>query len=419
MDRDPSPPPDLDILPPPLETDRPDPLRLLRIFGLVDPGSTPTSIETTELRLAAYLLLTMLAYDTFVWTISANLIFFGDDWGWRSAVPGIGALALAVVFCIFERTLLIAPTAGRVPALLISYAPRVAMIVLGAIITAAPLELLVFKDAIDKRLLAEWQAANVVAEAQRQQQRASELREQLRSRVLEDLAKEEGWQTCREMEMDLEQARAELPRSPLLYGLEAEIREAQAKKREYEEKRENGQPEEYGLDSPSYKKLTNTIAQREKERDAETQRLQHEIRVLEATKKDCDLRLEARLDEAVVSTRRAEADEARADIDELRHRQPASPPAEWASFIERVAVVRDLAAGKALYIAEEDAQLVRQELQVELSTFGRVRGEPSTYQTVFAVFLGVGLLVPSIGIAYKLAMPEVLRDYFNRRGRKS
>jgi hypothetical protein len=136
---------------------------LVRGFGLdVFGGSLLGRQAALALQFSAFLLVVIVCFDFVAWTLLFNSIFHAsgdilDHDGWTAVAAVFGLLFAAAVF-VYERQFFTADTSdllrspGRFLAVATAVAIRIAILFAAALITAQPIELLVFREPLRKRI---------------------------------------------------------------------------------------------------------------------------------------------------------------------------------------------------------------------------------------------------------------------------
>jgi hypothetical protein len=136
--------------------------RLAHGFGLdVFGGSQLGRQAALALRFSALLLLVIVCFDLVAWTLLFNSIFHSsgdilDHDGWTAVAATFGVLIAAAIF-IYERQFFTADTSdllaspARFLAVTAAVAIRITILVAAALITAQPVELLVFREPLRQR----------------------------------------------------------------------------------------------------------------------------------------------------------------------------------------------------------------------------------------------------------------------------
>ena len=139
----------------PLSPPRGPMMRLARRMGLDVWGESLLGRRVgTEMSGAALVLLAVLLFEFFAWSMLFNVLVHSSEW--KVSVRTLLALALGVLFSavvyIFERSLIIADFTESSKNKYLAYGIRLFVIGISALATAQPVELLVFGGAIERRL---------------------------------------------------------------------------------------------------------------------------------------------------------------------------------------------------------------------------------------------------------------------------
>jgi hypothetical protein len=148
--------------------------RLAHGFGLdVFGGSQLGRQAALALRFSAFLLLVIVCFDLVAWTLLFNSIFHSsgdildhDNWTWFALLCGV--LFASAIF-IYERQFFTADTSdllgspARFLAVSVAVGIRIAILIAAALITAQPVELLVFREVLRQRTHEEAVRQEVVA----------------------------------------------------------------------------------------------------------------------------------------------------------------------------------------------------------------------------------------------------------------
>jgi hypothetical protein len=128
---------------------------LARLYKLdVYSTSLLTRRAATEMGYVALMLTVITLFDLAAWGLLWNMIFNAGQLqlsGWTPAALVCASFFSAMVF-IYERQFMTADTYGRWTSVIKSMAIRVVVLVIAAIITTQPIEVLVFKGPIQRRI---------------------------------------------------------------------------------------------------------------------------------------------------------------------------------------------------------------------------------------------------------------------------
>jgi hypothetical protein len=159
--------------------------RLARLYGLDVYGASLLSRRAAiEMGYAALMLTVIFSFDLGAWTLLFNAIFHstGDmlEPTWVSLLAFGAGLLLAGAIFIYERQFISADTSGNRLRLFGAFLIRAGIIVAAAFITAQPVELLIFRGPIQRRVHEEGMAAELVArnnELEEKRQKLKDLEE--------------------------------------------------------------------------------------------------------------------------------------------------------------------------------------------------------------------------------------------------
>lgn len=441
-------------------------MRLARRMGLDVWGESLLGRRVgTEMSGAALVLLAVLLFEFFAWSMLFNVLVHSSEW--KVSLRTLLALALGVLFSavvfIFERSLIIADFTEDGWYKIGAYTIRVFVIVISALATAQPVELLVFGGAIEKRLHEELilrEAIHQVEELKKDKLDEVPLEEsEIEARIREKPEYRNIESTTAEAESSKEQVLAlqERVRTTMRAKNEAEaavtrleglirVTEQQLRNASDEVEQEKFREEVNRLRS-QLATAQSRISVREGEiviaqqaLDEATGRDGLAVQQAETAKAEFTRLLEAerQADKIKVEAAKKRAQDRKDWLLTIRQAEPSSKlinpmtvtalPPKTADFTDRLRVLDDLRNARPPQWPRSPVELREEANRV----FGlgvsatdamdpadplmaRLKADANYFQQIYAIAFIVALIIPLLTLAFKLMMSRQLRSYYSAR----
>lgn len=407
--------------------------QLAQFYGLdVNGGSRLTRRAGIEMGYVALLLTIIFLFDLVAWTLLWNVILQSGIiklslW----TIPALfGGLLFAFATFIYERQFMTADTSGGLLKILWPVSIRLAVITIAAAITSQPIELLVFKGPIDRRIHDESVRAEAVARVhalQEAKQQAAGIEGQTGiDASLYKKAEQRSEQVRSErsnLQTQYERAKSELSRAEAAVG--AASRRVHVARTQQEQSYWRGMLSAAAARRDAARvRVSNTQADLNKKEEDERyydQQRKEALQPLRDRQKAAEDDVK-RLQNWIAQIRSANAGQSQIEKNDR--------PDKWqfqdqeVDFFERLRVVADLYTGRPPQwkdaaaddrtmlgteyglkeIAEDDADAVSRRM-INAQMFAR------SYWAV----VGIAIVIPLLVLALKALLPKELKDYYSSR----
>ena len=411
----------------------------LNVFG--EEGLTPRA--KTELKFAGLLLLFVFCFEFFAWFMLMNFIANRGtlQLSWVSIPAAVAAVVFAAVIWLYERQFMTADFSGPKRSLYLAVTIRLIIILGAALVTAQPLEVFIFDGQITRRAHEE----AVILEAVSRYDELSRARAKEGSQKSEPLVEvstvlsqqQEILQTqLSQYTQQLNQITGEIAESEAAKKQNQRARRWWRSQTEEEESRRKSalrsllrrhnaleakianlkQQEQNVRDQidTTNTKLTGVLARAEKKTDQRSQQLRDDVDKAELLARR-HKRWIAQLKTVDPKAPEVVENLSQEEIDRYGWAPFVFAPAPY-DFFERLRVIEDLRAGKAPQwpvLPEDRIKEIADELDLEDPTLEQRAGRGHFFERSYWAVFFVALVIPMLAVAFKLAMPMDLKNYYS------